>query len=65
MCNAAKLRTITLTETTTDHGKSEEVESLPGPTKKAVLAHGFSKDVLNGVYTRSPNLMGGRPMFKA
>jgi len=43
-----------------------EEEEIPQPSvkSKAVLAKGFSKDVLNGVYTRSPNLMGGRPMFK-
>merc|ERR1719233_422558 len=41
--------------------KSEQVLKVK---KKAVIAQGFLKEVLNGVYTLSSNLMGGRPMFK-
>jgi len=32
--------------------------------KKAVIAQGFIKEALNGVYTITDKLMGGRPMFK-
>jgi len=66
----ASLRAKEEKEAINQHTQAYSTDEIPKPMplpklkKKAVIAQGFSKESLNGVYSISPERKGGRPMYK-